>query len=79
MVLKPGGYQTSFYMLGWTPGTLDFAQRDVRHHGLPRRSEERAWRNQSRRLLQQGVRCRHRQGAAGDRYRQTRSIDQGRI
>ena len=22
-VLKPGGYQTSFYLLGWTPGTLD--------------------------------------------------------
>src|SRR3954447_15968108 len=22
-VLKQGGYQTSFYMLGWTPGTLD--------------------------------------------------------
>jgi peptide/nickel transport system substrate-binding protein len=22
-VLKPGGYQTSLYMLGWTPGTLD--------------------------------------------------------
>src|SRR3981189_1235605 len=22
-VLKPGGYQTSFYMLGWTPGTSD--------------------------------------------------------
>src|SRR3981189_926407 len=22
-VLKPGGYQTSFYMLGWTPGTFD--------------------------------------------------------
>jgi len=22
-VLKPGNYQTSFYMLGWTPGTLD--------------------------------------------------------
>jgi peptide/nickel transport system substrate-binding protein len=22
-VLKPGGYQTSFYMLGWTPATLD--------------------------------------------------------
>jgi peptide/nickel transport system substrate-binding protein len=22
-VLKPGGYQTSFYMLGWTPGTMD--------------------------------------------------------
>ena len=22
-VLKPGGYQTSLYLLGWTPGTLD--------------------------------------------------------
>ena len=22
-MLKPGGYQTSFYLLGWTPGTLD--------------------------------------------------------
>jgi peptide/nickel transport system substrate-binding protein len=22
-VLKAGGFQTSFYMLGWTPGTLD--------------------------------------------------------
>src|ERR1700758_5573886 len=22
-VLKPGGFQTSFYLLGWTPGTLD--------------------------------------------------------
>jgi peptide/nickel transport system substrate-binding protein len=22
-VLKPGGYQTSFFLLGWTPGTLD--------------------------------------------------------
>jgi len=22
-ILKPGGYQTSFYLLGWTPGTLD--------------------------------------------------------
>ncbi len=22
-VLKPGGYQTSFYLLGWTPGTFD--------------------------------------------------------
>ena len=22
-VLKPGGYQTSFYLLGWTPGTLN--------------------------------------------------------
>ncbi|MBV9532139.1 MAG: ABC transporter substrate-binding protein [Bradyrhizobium sp.] len=22
-VLKPGGYRTSFYLLGWTPGTMD--------------------------------------------------------
>jgi peptide/nickel transport system substrate-binding protein len=22
-VMKPGGYKTSFYLLGWTPGTLD--------------------------------------------------------
>jgi len=22
-VLKPGGYKTSFYLIGWTPGTLD--------------------------------------------------------
>jgi peptide/nickel transport system substrate-binding protein len=22
-ILKPGGYQSSFYMLGWTPGTFD--------------------------------------------------------
>ena len=26
-VLKPGGYQTSFYLLGWTPGTLELPQR----------------------------------------------------
>ena len=37
-VLKPGGYQTSFYLLGWTPATIGFPQRAVRHHGLPRRS-----------------------------------------
>ena len=28
-VLKPGGYQTSFYLLGWTPGTSD--AHDVLH------------------------------------------------
>ena len=38
-VLKPGGYQTSFYLLGWTPGTFDSPQRAVRHHGLPRRCQ----------------------------------------
>ena len=41
-VLKPGGYQTSFYLLGWTPGTLDSHNVLLRHHGLPRRSESPA-------------------------------------
>ena len=41
-VLKPGGYQTSFYMLGWTPGTSDSHNVLLRHHGLPRRSEDPA-------------------------------------
>ena len=39
-VLKPGGYKTSFYLLGWTPGTLDSHNVMYRHHGLPRRSED---------------------------------------
>ena len=37
-VLKPGGFQTSFYLLGWTPGDIGLAERALRHHGLPRRS-----------------------------------------
>ena len=52
-VLKPGGYQTSFYLLGWTPGTSDAHNVLLRHHGLPRRSEIHPRRGQSRRLLQQ--------------------------
>ena len=56
-VLEAGGYQTSFYLLGWTPGTSDCAQRALRHHGLPRRSEIHARRSQSRRLLQQEAGC----------------------
>ena len=55
-VLKPGGYQTSFYLLGWTPGTLDSHNVLYRHHGLPRRSEIQPRRGQSRRLLQQEAR-----------------------
>ena len=55
-VLKPGGYQTSFY-----PARLDarharLPQCPVRHHGLPRRSEIQPRRSQSRRLLQQEAR-----------------------
>ena len=38
-VLKPGGFQTSFYMLGWTPATFRRPQRPLRHHRMPRRSE----------------------------------------
>ena len=55
-ILKAGNFQTSFYMLGWTPATMDSHNVHVRHHGLPRRSGVRARRHQCRRLLQQGVR-----------------------
>ena len=55
---KPGGYKTSFFLLGWTPASHRLPQRAARHHGLPRRSEgPHARRSQSRRLLQQGPRC----------------------
>ena len=77
-VLKPGGYQTSFYLLGWTPGTLDSHNVLYDIMGCRDDPKMRARRNQSRRLLQQEVRCAHRQGAAGDRHRQARSVDQGR-
>ncbi len=75
-ILKPGGFQTSFYMLGWTPNTLELAQRALRHHGLPRRSKILARRNQPRRLLQQKNGRNYRQGAARDRRSQTRFADQ---
>ena len=39
-VLKPGGFKTSFYLLGWTPATMDSQNVLQRHHGLPRRSED---------------------------------------
>ena len=35
-VLKPGGYKTSFYLLGWTPASIGFPERAARHHGMPR-------------------------------------------
>ena len=76
-VLKPGGYQTSFYHAGLDAGhdripttccTTSWAAATIR------RSDAR--RSQSRRLLQQGVRRPHRQGAARDRHRQARPADQ---
>ena len=38
-VLKSGNYDTSFYLLGWTPGTFDSPQRAQRHRRLPRRPQ----------------------------------------
>ena len=75
-VLKPGGYQTSFYLLGWTPGTLD--SQNVLHDIMGCRDDPKivARRSQSRRLLQQEARCARRQGAGRDRHRQARSADQ---
>ena len=52
-VLKPGGYQTSFYLLGWTPGTSD--AHNVLYDIMGCRDDPKvnARRGQSRRLLQQ--------------------------
>ena len=55
-VLKPGGYQTSFYLLGWTPGT-SMDSHNVLHDIMGCRDdpEDRdPRRGQPRRLLQQG-------------------------
>ena len=52
-VLKPGGYQTSFYPARLDARHVRLPQRPVRHHGLPRRSEVQPRRSQCRRLLQQ--------------------------
>ena len=53
-VLKPGGFQTSFYMLGWTPATSD--AQNVLYDIMGCRDDPKilARRSQSRRLLQQG-------------------------
>ena len=39
--LASGGYDTSFYLLGWTPGLVRLLERDRQHHRLPRRRRER--------------------------------------
>ena len=76
-VLKPGGFKTSFYLLGWTPASMDSPQRAARHPGLPRRSKGcHPRRSQSRRLLQQGGGCADRQDTGRDRYGQARPDDQ---
>ena len=75
-ILKPGGYKTSFYLLGWTPGTLD--SHDVMYQIMGCRDDpnELARRGQCLRLLQQGVRQADRRGVAGERYGQARPVDQ---
>jgi peptide/nickel transport system substrate-binding protein len=75
-VLKPGGYLTSFYLLGWTPGTLD--AHNVMHDIMGCRDDpnDTARRSQSRRLLQQGVRQTDRRGLAGGRHDRAQPDDQ---
>ena len=51
-VLKPGGYQTSFYLLGWTPGTSD-SHNVLTTSWAAATIRNRPRRGQSRRLLQQ--------------------------
>ena len=75
-VLKAGGFQTSFYLLGWTPATSD--SQNVLYDIMGCRKIA-ARRSQSRRLLQQERGCARRQGVAGDRCRQTRSADQASV
>ncbi len=55
-VLKPGGYQTSFFLLGWTPGTLDSHNVLFDIMGCRDDPKSVARRGQSRRLLQQEAR-----------------------
>jgi peptide/nickel transport system substrate-binding protein len=44
-VLKPGGFQTSFYLLGWTPGTLD--AHDVLHNIMGCRDDPKSSRGEA--------------------------------
>jgi len=52
-VLKAGGYQTSFYLLGWTPGTSD--AHDILFQIMGCRDDPKSARGQANlwRLLQQ--------------------------
>ena len=50
-ILVSGGYDTSFFLLGWTPGSFDSLERARQHVPLPRR-EGRRRQQQCRQLLQ---------------------------
>ena len=73
-VLKPGGYQTSFYLLGWTPGTSD--AHNVLYDIMGCRDDPKSarGRGQSRRLLQQEGRCTYRQECWSSRIRRKRDL-----
>ena len=78
-VLKPGGYQTSFYLLGWTPGTSD--SHNVLYDIMGCRDDPKSARGEAnrRRLLQQEDGRDHRQGAGRTRCGQARPADQGSL
>ena len=76
-VLKPGGYKTSFYLLGWTPGTFDSHNVLHRHPRLPWRRHQPAAKSNL------GGYCNKEVDALTDkilveaRHRQARRDDQG--
>ena len=72
-VLKAGGFQTSFYMLGWTPGTLD--AHNVLYDIMGCRDDRRGNNNLGN-YCNKDFDAHHRQGAAGNRHRQARPADQ---
>jgi ABC-type transport system substrate-binding protein len=77
-VLKPGGYQTSFYLLGWTPGTFD--SHNVLYDIMGCRDEIQAAANSSiSAATATRSRRARRQGAGRDRHRQARSADQAGV
>ncbi len=73
-VLASGGFDTSFYLLGWTPGSFELVERDGQPARLPR-CHRQGVAVQSRRLLQQaGGRARG-QGPGRERHQEARRHD----
>ena len=78
-VLKPGGYQTSFYLLGWTPGTSD--SHNVLNDIMGCRDDPKVSRGEAN----LGGYCNKKVDEIADKvlvetgYDQTRSADQGGV
>ena len=67
-------YDSSFNLLGWTPGSFELMERARQHHPLPRRLRQRRP-VQLRRLLQPQCRRARRQDPGRERYREARRHD----